>query len=125
MHRIQISKLSRDVNWTQLYLSDALARLSEWVAKGLTISSFPGCHAFPAKGWANNCLIGCKLRVQEHGGTMPIHPCIALGLFLANCAMDMNDTLCPNDPTIQYLSYALQRYQGQSDDQHTSDTLTQ
>ncbi|EIE89736.1 hypothetical protein RO3G_14447 [Rhizopus delemar RA 99-880] len=56
---------------------------------------------------------------------MPIHPCIALGLFLANCAMDMNDTLCPNDPTIHYLSYALQRYQCQSDDQHTSDTLTQ
>ena len=90
------------------------------------ISNFPGCYEFPDKGWANSCLILCKIRVQEHIGTMPINTFIALGLFLTSRAIDINDTLCPNDPTIQYLySLALQRHQSQFNAQHISDTLMQ
>ena len=100
--------------------------LSECVAKDLMISNFPGCYEFPDKGWANSCLILCKIRVQEHIGTMPINTFIALGLFLTSRAIDINDTLCPNDPTIQYLySLALQRHQSQFNAQHISDTLMQ
>ncbi|RCH83999.1 hypothetical protein CU097_001237, partial [Rhizopus azygosporus] len=92
----------------------------------LMISNFPGCYEFPDKGWANSCLILCKIRVQEHIGTMPINTFIALGLFLTSRAIDINDTLCPNDPTIQYLySLALQRHQSQFNAQHISDTLMQ
>ncbi|KAI7863366.1 hypothetical protein BDF14DRAFT_1734121, partial [Spinellus fusiger] len=43
---------------------------------------------------------------------VPINPFIALGLFLTSRALDINDTLCQNDPTIQYLhSLALQKHQ--------------
>ena len=80
------------------------SRLSECVAKDLTISSFPGCYEFPAKGWANNCLVLCKIRVQGHTGTVPINPFIALGLFLTSRALDINDTLCRNDPNHSVLT---------------------
>ncbi|KAG1289560.1 hypothetical protein G6F66_009339 [Rhizopus arrhizus] len=70
----------------------------------LTISNFPGCYEFPAKGWANNCLVLCKIRVQGHTGTVPINPFIALGLFLTSRALDINDTLCRNDPNHSVLT---------------------
>jgi hypothetical protein len=94
--------------------------LSDCVAKDVKTSDFPACYDFPSTGWACNCLIVCKARVQEYIDTMPLDPFVALSLFLTSWAITINGILYPDDPTIQYLyTLALQRHQSRLGDQHS------